>query len=64
MSFSLICEFELLKTSAEFVHGTGGHVFELEELLFSHTSSSKVVLVLSACYHTEQLQGKTFYSFM
>ena len=40
-SFWLICEFELLETSVEFVHRSGGHVPELEELLFWHSDNSQ-----------------------
>ena len=39
-SFCLICEFELLETSAEFVHRSGGQISELEELFFTHAIKS------------------------
>ena len=40
-SFSLTWKFELLENSAEFVHRTGGHVFELQELLLPHANNSQ-----------------------
>ena len=51
-------EFELLETSAEFVHRSGAHVPELEELPFSFANNSQqmfdksVVLVEVLSYLT------------
>ena len=40
-SFWLICEFELLEISAEFVHRSRGDVPDLEELSFLHANNSQ-----------------------